>query len=79
MYLTHFAVLHEFSKLGVSAIFRQGNIGSILHYVGVVLVTALFSYVSYMMVERRGIHMGKRVINGLEQRAVARGEQAMHR
>lgn len=69
MYLTHFAVLEAFSKLGISAIFQTGDASSILYYLCVVAATAPLSYLFYITVERRGILIGKRLIDELEQRA----------
>jgi peptidoglycan/LPS O-acetylase OafA/YrhL len=66
IYLTHFAVLEAFSKLGISAIFKKGDGSSILHYLCVVAVTAPLSYLFYATIERQGILIGKRLIDRLE-------------
>jgi peptidoglycan/LPS O-acetylase OafA/YrhL len=71
MYLSHFAVLAVFSKLGVSALFREGNLSSIFYFLCVVTVTAFFSHMSYLTIELHGIQLGKRLINRLEKSASA--------
>jgi peptidoglycan/LPS O-acetylase OafA/YrhL len=68
MYLTHFAVLDAFSKLGISAIFKKGDASSILHYLCVVAVTAPLSYLFYTTIERHGILIGKQLIDRFEKR-----------
>jgi peptidoglycan/LPS O-acetylase OafA/YrhL len=67
MYLTHFAVLEAFSKLGISAYFAKDDASSILHYLCVVAVTAPLSYLFYRTIERQGILIGIRLIDRLEQ------------
>lgn len=62
MYLSHFAVLHFFSKFGISKMFHKGDISSILHFLIVVVVTAAISYFLYTTIERQGILLGKRII-----------------
>jgi len=68
IYLTHFAVLHYFSQLGVDILFNGGDAASILYCLCVIAVTVPLAYVFYITVERWGISMGKRLIDKLEQR-----------
>ncbi len=65
MYLSHFAVLHFFSKFGISSFFENGDTSSILHFLCVVAVTASFSYILYATIEREGILLGKRIVERL--------------
>lgn len=67
MYLTHFAVLTYFSKLGFSGIFPKSNLASLLHFLCVVLVTAIASVLFYKYIEKPGIALGKRLIEKMEQ------------
>ncbi|MCX5882641.1 MAG: hypothetical protein NTU74_12845, partial [Deltaproteobacteria bacterium] len=67
MYLSHFAVLHFFSKFGISTLFENGDTSSILHYLCVVAVTAPLSYILYATIERKGILLGMSIIDRLEQ------------
>ncbi|MFH0997434.1 MAG: acyltransferase [Pseudomonadota bacterium] len=69
MYLTHFAILTFFSMLGFSGIFPKSNIASLLHFLCVVMVTAVVSSFFYKYIEKPGIALGKRVIEKLEQEA----------
>lgn len=68
MYLTHFAVLEAFSGIGFSALFPKGNISSILYYFCVVVVTAIVSWLCYITIEKKGILLGKMLIENLELR-----------
>ena len=67
MYLTHFAVLTYFSKLGFSGIFPKSNLASLLHFLCIVLVTAIASVLFYKYIEKPGIALGKRLIEKMEQ------------
>lgn len=71
MYLSHFAVLHFFSKFGISTLFENGDTSSILHFLCVVAVTAPLSYILYTTIERKGILLGKSIVEKLEQGAPA--------
>ena len=71
MYLSHFAVLHFFSKFGISTLFENGDTSSILHFLCVVAVTASLSYILYTTIERKGILLGKSIVDRLEQVAPA--------
>jgi peptidoglycan/LPS O-acetylase OafA/YrhL len=67
MYLTHFAILTYFSRLGFSDIFPKSNIASLLHFLCVALVAAIVSFFFYKYIEKPGVAMGKRLIEKLEQ------------
>jgi peptidoglycan/LPS O-acetylase OafA/YrhL len=69
MYLSHFAVLHFFSEFGISTLFENGDTSSILHFLCVVAVTAPISYILFTTIERRGILLGKRIVDRLEKGA----------
>ncbi|MGH8559140.1 MAG: acyltransferase family protein [Methylococcales bacterium] len=79
MYLSHFAVLHFFSKFGISTLFEKGDTSSILHFLCIVAVTAVISYILYITIERQGILLGKRVIDRLEQSATPDAPKAARR
>ena len=68
MYLTHFAILTYFSKLGFSAMFPRSNIASLLHFLCVVLISAFVSFFLYKLVEKTGIKIGRRLIEKLEKK-----------
>ena len=67
MYLTHFAILTYFSRLGFSDIFPKSNIASILHFLCVVFAAAVVSLLFYKYIEIPGVALGKRLIEKLEQ------------
>jgi peptidoglycan/LPS O-acetylase OafA/YrhL len=67
MYLTHFAILTYFSRLGFSDIFPKTNLASFIHFLCVVLVAAVVSLFFYRYIEKPGIALGKRLIEKLEQ------------
>ena len=67
MYLSHFVVLNLFARVGFLALFGQGDVFSILYFLCVFIVTVPMSYILYVTIERRGILLGKRVIQNLEQ------------
>lgn len=71
MYLSHFAVLHYFAQSGIDALFEKGDLSSLLHFLCVVAVTVPLSYLLYVTVERKGILLGGRIIDRLEQGAPA--------
>ena len=70
MYLIHWGVLEAFSKSGISATLGNGDLSSICHYAGVVATTALLSYLTYTTIERKGILVGKQLIDRLERRRI---------
>jgi peptidoglycan/LPS O-acetylase OafA/YrhL len=69
MYLTHFAVLELFKRIGLGTVCQNGDVPAVLHYLCVVAVTAPLSYLLYVTIERRGIAYGRRLIDRLEQGA----------
>ena len=68
MYLVSFAVMEAFSRLGITAEFSNGDASSIFHFMCILGVTALLSFVSYMTIERGGVRIGRKVIEGMEWR-----------
>jgi peptidoglycan/LPS O-acetylase OafA/YrhL len=58
MYLLHFLVLHYFKKFGISARFQNSDVGSLLHFVLVVLITVIVANLSYVLIEKPGIKFG---------------------
>ncbi|MDO9212803.1 MAG: acyltransferase [Methylococcales bacterium] len=66
MYLTHFAILTIFSKMGFSGLFSKSNTASLLHFLCVVFVTTVVSFFFYKYIEKTGIVVGKRLIEKLE-------------
>ncbi|MCZ7621086.1 MULTISPECIES: acyltransferase family protein [Candidatus Kuenenia] len=67
MYLTHFAILTYFSRLGFSNIFPKSNLASLLHFLCVVFAAAAVSFFFYKYIEKPGIALGKRLIEKSEQ------------
>ena len=63
MYLLQFAILQLFGILGVSHALSNSNIGSGIHFLLLVLVTALIASVSFRFIERPGIRLGEWVIS----------------
>jgi peptidoglycan/LPS O-acetylase OafA/YrhL len=76
MYLTQFAVIESFSRLGFTALFPSGNVSSTLYYLCVVAATASVSYIFYRAIETPGIQLGRRLIDYLERRDPAAAQQA---
>lgn len=68
MYLSHFAVLELLSRCGISSRFPTGDLSSILHFVCVVIATATVSWILYASIEKRGVWLGKLLIERLEKR-----------
>jgi peptidoglycan/LPS O-acetylase OafA/YrhL len=68
MYLIHFAVLELFAMLGI--FYEQGDSDSITHYLCVVILTAVLSYVFYNFIEKPGVLIGRRLIDRLEYRLI---------
>jgi peptidoglycan/LPS O-acetylase OafA/YrhL len=69
MYLTHFAILEAFERLGMTALFPKKAEFSIIHFVLAVVVSAIVSAVFYSAIELKGIAFGKWLIDKLEERA----------
>jgi peptidoglycan/LPS O-acetylase OafA/YrhL len=67
MYLTHFAILTYFHRLGFSDIFPKSNLASLLHFLSVVIATAFAAFFFWKFVEKPGVALGRRLIEKLEQ------------
>ncbi len=76
MYLTHFAILTLFFKLGISDIFPKSDLGSLCHFLCVVLATVTASFFLYTSIERPGIALGKWVIEKLGPNATLNTDPA---
>jgi peptidoglycan/LPS O-acetylase OafA/YrhL len=74
MYLVHFAAIYCLSKIGVTALFKGGDLSAILYYLCVVAVTILVSRFLYATVETHGISLGKHVIKRLDAASNAEPE-----
>ena len=59
MYLTHFAVFKFFALIGFGALFPHTVLGSVLHFMCVVLVATAASAVFYRVIEIPGMALGK--------------------
>lgn len=68
MYLVHFAIIEVAQRLSQTAR-PPSNLGSLAMYAFVVAFSALSAKATYALVERRGIALGKRVVDRLEQRS----------
>lgn len=68
MYLSHFAILSLFSATGFSKIFPVSNMASMLHFLCVLLATAVVSEFYYTYIEKPGIALGKHIIDRLDRR-----------
>ena len=66
MYLVQFAILQLFRQLGISGLFPQSNLGSILHFLCPVPVVAFVSFYLYRYIEKPGIAQGRRLIEMFE-------------
>lgn len=66
MYLLHFSVIEVCTRLGVVDRFPKGDVSCILFSLFVAAITALLSYMTYRLVERRGVRLGNRLIARLE-------------
>jgi len=69
MYLTHFGAITILSMVFPRGLIPQGDSGFILAFVLVGVLSAGISVVSYRLIERPGIRLGRRLIENLEQRA----------
>jgi peptidoglycan/LPS O-acetylase OafA/YrhL len=67
MFLTHFAILAFFSRLGFNDLFPKSNIASFLYFLCVVLSATGISYFCHKHIEKPGIAFGTRLIAKLEQ------------
>lgn len=69
MYLVHFAIIDSVQRWLLFPAQPVSDLGWAALFALVVLSAALLSKLTYALVERPGILLGKRVIDGLEQRA----------
>jgi len=67
IYLTHFAVLTVFSKLGIISFLGDGNKESVAYCFVVLMASAGVSLVTYKFIERPGVSFGRRLIEHLEK------------
>lgn len=65
IYLVHFGVLIILKHIFTSGFWFAGNVGFIMAFVLVLILSASISYVSYRLVEIPGINLGKRIIKKL--------------
>jgi len=79
LYLTHFAILIYFSRFGLTGIFPKSNVGSLIHFMCVVLAATILSAFSYRYIEKPGISLGKRLITKLEKNSIQRIDTELHR
>lgn len=63
MYLLHFAVLDLFVRLGISQALSVSNLGIVANFLLLIVVTAIFSAVTLVVIERPGIKCGAALIN----------------
>jgi peptidoglycan/LPS O-acetylase OafA/YrhL len=68
MYLVHFLVLKIITPFFPQGILRGGNKGFLLAFGMVLVVTVAFSLITYFVIEKNGIALGKRVIQNLEMK-----------
>ncbi len=66
MYLIQFVIIQWFRQIGISGLFPQSNLASLLHFVCVILVVAFVSYYLHKYIEKPGIAQGRRLIEMLE-------------
>lgn len=74
MYLSHVGVLELFSKLGLNAVFQQGIVANLLHFLCVLSVTVCLSYLFQISIESWGILTGKRLIEKLESQPPSKND-----
>ncbi|MFY0732298.1 acyltransferase family protein [Pseudomonas sp. NFX15] len=67
MYLIHIAVLKLIGMLGVTALFGGGNKESLLFFLVVLVISAGISWVTYHLIEKPGITLGRKLIDRLEE------------
>jgi len=70
MYLTHFAILTYFSRLGFRDMFPTSDMASLVHFLCVVFVATIVSLFFYQYIEKTSITAGKRLIEKLTLRTL---------
>jgi len=68
LYLVHFAILFYLEKLGVKAMFQQGNLSSLAYFLLVLAIGCILAAVFHLYVERPGVLLGAKLIRSLEER-----------
>lgn len=68
MYLLHFAVLHLFGKLGLSAMLSGSNWGSLLHFALLVCLSGTLAHLTLVLIEKPGIRLGSWCIQKINAR-----------
>lgn len=58
MYLLHHVALYFFEESGLTYYLSDSNIGSILHFLLLVLVTAILAFITFNLIEKPGINIG---------------------
>jgi len=69
MYLVHIAVIYLLTNIGLTALFKRGDLSAALFYLSVVAVGALISHFTFAQIESRGIALGKRIIKKYDPRS----------
>jgi len=67
MYLIHIAVLKVIGMLGLTALFGEGNKESVLFFLVVLTISAGIACVTYHLIEKPGISLGRKLIYRLEE------------
>ncbi|WP_248914081.1 acyltransferase family protein [Pseudomonas moorei] len=67
MYLIHIAVLKIIGMLGLTSLFGEGDKDSILFFLVVLVISAGISWVTYHLIEKPGILLGRKLIVKLEE------------
>jgi peptidoglycan/LPS O-acetylase OafA/YrhL len=67
MYLIHIAALKVIGMLGLTALFGEGNKESVLFFLVVLTISAGISWVTYHLIEKPGISLGRKLIDRLEE------------
>ncbi len=68
MYLVHIAILKLLSGTRIPAAMGEGNLNSVLFFLFVLAITAVVSRMTYSVIEKPGIALGRRLIEKLEAR-----------
>jgi peptidoglycan/LPS O-acetylase OafA/YrhL len=66
MYLIHIAVLKLIGLFGINVFFGEGNRNSVLFFLIILIVSASISWVTYHLIEKPGIKLGRKLIDRLE-------------
>ncbi|MEG0244933.1 MAG: acyltransferase [Pseudomonas sp.] len=66
MYLVHIAILKLLSGTRIPTAMGEGDVNSVLFFLFVLSITAVVSWVTYNVIEKPGIALGRRLIERLE-------------